>query len=96
METKNDLIPATSWVLTKDHQDFLKSQTDDILSFGAKSALKQGGFGILNDVGKTVSAAVDTMQNARMTHCFSLASIMYPEYGLLADHGIKALLHLIQ
>lgn len=81
---------------SKEHHQFLREQTERILKFGAASLLQQGGFGILNEDGEITPAALDTLQNARMTYCFSLASLTDPPYGALADHGVKALLNLIQ
>ncbi|MGM5631114.1 AGE family epimerase/isomerase [Apibacter raozihei] len=85
----------SSWVKSKDHQQYLHQQGNELLKFGLNSVLKQGGFGYLDDNGNLINKALDTMENARMTHCYSLASMKFPEYGKIADHGVKVLLDVI-
>ena len=87
---------SSSWMKSEEHKQFLKEQAEGILIFGARSFLKQGGFGILDEEGQVSAAAFETLQNTRMTYCFSLASLLNPAYASLADHGVKALLDLIQ
>jgi len=89
-------VEKSSWILSEEHQQFLNSQIESILLFGSGAALNQGGFGILDEKGEVMNVPLDTLQNTRMTHCFSIASLINPAYGSLADHGVKALLHLIQ
>src|SRR5690349_20032484 len=89
-------VVNSNWISSEEHQQFLDSQIESILQFGSGSALNQGGFGILDEKGGVMNVPLDTLQNARMTYCFSIASLINPAYGTLADHGVKALLHLIQ
>jgi sulfoquinovose isomerase len=68
---------SSSWMQSKEHLEFLKEQASGILKFGTGSLLKQGGFGILDENGGVSAAALDTLQNTRMTYCFSLASLIH-------------------
>ncbi|WP_207424762.1 AGE family epimerase/isomerase [Desertivirga brevis] len=85
-----------SWMQSEEHLQFLEEQASGILKFGSGSLLKQGGFGILDENGEVSAAALDTLQNTRMTYCFSLASLNDPQYAAFADHGVKALISTIQ
>lgn len=81
---------------SKEHLEFLKEHASGILKFGTGSLLKQGGYGILDENGGLSSAALDTLQNTRMTYCFSLATLTDSQYATFADHGVKALISTIQ
>lgn len=80
------------WLRSEAHRRWLESETDALLAFGAASAVEHG-FGWLDADGAVdPSKDLELWINCRMTHVFALGSLMgRPEYGPLADHGIRAL-----
>jgi mannose/cellobiose epimerase-like protein (N-acyl-D-glucosamine 2-epimerase family) len=71
------------------------AEAERLLSFGARAALDEGGFGYLDDEGEVDQARPRELYiTARMTHVFSLASLGgggLPHLGQLAAHGVNAL-----
>lgn len=75
------------------HARWLETETDRLLRFARGALLPDGGFGMLDDVGGVAdSHTSDLLITSRMTHVFSLASLLgRPGAGALADHGVTAL-----
>jgi mannose/cellobiose epimerase-like protein (N-acyl-D-glucosamine 2-epimerase family) len=71
------------------------AEAERLLSFGARAALDEGGFGYLDDDGQIVrSRPRELYITARMTHVFSLASLgggALPHLSQFAAHGVRAL-----
>lgn len=82
-----------NWLETPAHSRWLEHETDRLLGFGAASRHPDGGFGWLDDNGALdFSHDVELWITCRMTHCFSLATMMgRPSASALADHGVAAL-----
>ena len=75
------------------HARWLEIETDRLLRFARGSRLPAGGFGTLDDVGRVADPCTsDLLITCRMTHVFSLATLLgRPGGGWLADHGVAAL-----
>lgn len=80
------------WLGSSAHADWLAQQSAALLAFGAGSRVDRG-FGYLDAAGDVDAARpLELYANARMTHCFAIGSLLgRPEYGPLADHGLRAL-----
>lgn len=78
---------------TEANRVFMASQTYSLLDFGRHFPVKGGGSGWLDDHGAIdPSHGVQTWITGRMTHVYSIASIMgYPDAGELADAGLQGL-----
>ena len=78
------------------HARWLEIESDRLLRFARGSQLPAGGFGILDDVGRVADPRTsDLLITCRMTHVFSLATLLgRPGGGRLADHGVAALTEL--
>lgn len=90
MET---LTPGTnSWLNLPAHRHWLALQGQRLLEF-AKAARIDNGFASLDPHGRADKAGgAQTIQTARMTHCFALACLQgIPGSAALVDHGIRAL-----
>jgi mannose/cellobiose epimerase-like protein (N-acyl-D-glucosamine 2-epimerase family) len=72
---------------------WLRTEEDRLLAFGARSRLATGGFGWLDEQGRTLPGRpVETMGTARMTYVFALARLRgRPGAAELADHGVATL-----
>ncbi len=82
-----------AWLNSFAHARWLETETDRVFDFARAAALPSGGFGWLNNNG-VLNPEVPTQLwvTARMTHAFSLASLMgRPGANTLVDHGIAAL-----
>src|SRR5262245_61874940 len=77
---------------------WLSGETHRLLDQAAASALGSGGFGWLDDAGTPdVSRGVQLWINCRMTHIFSLGTLIGRERDArLADHGVTALSGFLQ
>jgi len=75
------------------HARWLETETDRLIRFAQGAWLPAGGFGLLDNDGRTAGdKTIDLLITCRMTHVFSLASMLgRPGGGRLADHGLKAL-----
>jgi len=82
-----------NWLTNPSHRRWLEAETDRLLAFGAASRDPEGGFGWLGEDGvRDASHDVELWITCRMTHCFSLATMMgRPGAAALADHGVAAL-----
>ncbi|BAP45911.1 N-acylglucosamine 2-epimerase (GlcNAc 2-epimerase) superfamily protein [Pseudomonas sp. StFLB209] len=83
----------SSWLHTPTHQQWLGQEGRRLLGF-ARAARLENGFGDLDDYGRLmVGARAQTLNTARLVHCFSLAHIQgIPGFADLIDHGLAALL----
>ncbi|WP_206080236.1 AGE family epimerase/isomerase, partial [Pseudomonas viridiflava] len=82
----------SSWLRSPAHHQWLSQEGNRLLAF-AKAAKLQNGFGSLDDYGRLmVGATAETMNTARMTHCFAMAHAQgIPGCAALVDHGVAAL-----
>lgn len=82
-----------NWLTTPAHHRWLEAEADRLLEFGAKAKDPAGGFGWLGEDGeRDAGHDVELWITCRMTHCFSLATMMgRPGAAALADHGVAAL-----
>ncbi|MFC7404596.1 AGE family epimerase/isomerase [Georgenia alba] len=83
---------TTQWLGQPAHTRWLEQETDALLRFGRASRTAQG-FGYLDAEGVVDPAATTELWiTCRMTHCFSLATLLgRPGFAPLVDHGLKAL-----
>ncbi|HEY5882042.1 MAG TPA: AGE family epimerase/isomerase [Nakamurella sp.] len=74
------------------------NQIGELLAFGARSRLADGGFGWLDDHGNVATGhSVQTWITARMTYVFALADLQgWAQAGPLVDHGVAALRALLR
>jgi mannose/cellobiose epimerase-like protein (N-acyl-D-glucosamine 2-epimerase family) len=87
------MTPMTHrWLDSPAHQAWLASEARRLLAF-ARAARLPDGFGSLDDQGRLPRGALaETLNTARMTHCFALAHLLgLPGYRSLAEHGVAAL-----
>lgn len=87
------VVHPISWFERASHQHWLEAEGERLLAFYRAARHPKGGFAALDDNGHLPKdAQPDTMQTARMTHCFSLATLRgEPGVKPLAQHGIDAL-----
>lgn len=80
------------WSNTAAHARWLENETDRLFDF-ARAARNPDGFGWLDNNGKLSPSQPDFLWvTSRMTHAFSLATLMgRPGFSALVDHGIAAL-----
>ncbi|HEN8802483.1 AGE family epimerase/isomerase [Pseudomonas sp. CM27] len=85
-------LPATSWLNAPAHSNWRQAEAHRLLAF-AKAAKLPDGFGNLDAKGQLAPGArAQTMNTARMTHCFALAHLQgVPGYLAYAEHGVTAL-----
>ncbi|MGJ7548812.1 D-mannose isomerase [Pseudomonas alloputida] len=85
-------IPFGSWLDSPVHAAWLMAEGQRLLAFAMASKLPDG-FGNLDVSGNLApGAAAETMNTARMTHCFALAHIQgVPGCLSYAEHGVAAL-----
>jgi mannose/cellobiose epimerase-like protein (N-acyl-D-glucosamine 2-epimerase family) len=85
-------LPFGSWLDSPVHAAWLMDEGQRLLAF-AKASKLPGGFGNLDASGNLApDAAAETMNTARMTHCFALAHIQgVPGCLAYAEHGVAAL-----
>ncbi|MDM3888048.1 AGE family epimerase/isomerase [Pseudomonas sp. BCRC 81390] len=90
MHTHN--LPATHWLDTPAHSAWRLAEAQRLLAF-AKAAKLPDGFGSLDARGQLPPGArADTLNTARMTHCFALAHLQgLPGYLAYVEHGVSAL-----
>lgn len=90
MDNKNHTF--NSWLRAPAHHEWLAREGNRLLSFAKASRLPQG-FGNLDERGQLPTGAqAETMNTARMTHCFAMAHVRgIPGCAALVDHGIAAL-----
>lgn len=90
MNTLN--LPPTSWLNAPAHTAWRLAEAQRLLAF-AKAAKLPDGFGNLDAKGQlTPGACAETMNTARMTHCFALAHLQgIPGSLAYAEHGVAAL-----
>ncbi|MFA1028439.1 hypothetical protein ALP10_03369 [Pseudomonas syringae pv. helianthi] len=82
----------SSWLRSPAHHQWLALEGNRLLTF-AKASRLDNGFGSLDDYGRLmVGATAETMNTARMTHCFAMAHAQgIPGCAALVDHGVAAL-----
>lgn len=82
----------SSWLRSPAHHQWLVLEGNRLLAF-AKASRLENGFGSLDDYGRLmVGATAETMNTARMTHCFAMAHAQgIPGCAALVDHGVAAL-----
>lgn len=82
----------SSWLRAPGHQQWLAQEGRRLLAF-AKASKLQHGFGGLDHYGRLmVGATAQTINTARMIHCFAIAHVQgIPGCAALVDHGIAAL-----
>ncbi|WP_062070723.1 AGE family epimerase/isomerase [Demequina sediminicola] len=82
-----------TWLTTPSHFRWLESESARLLQFGRASRHPRGGFGGLDADGVLPEdAEAELWITGRMTHCYSLATLMgHPGSAALVDHGIDAL-----
>ncbi|WP_061961387.1 AGE family epimerase/isomerase [Demequina flava] len=82
-----------TWLTTPAHHRWLESEGSRLLDFGRGSRHPRGGFGGLDAQGALADDAdAELWITCRMTHCYSLATLMgRPGAAALVDHGIDAL-----
>ena len=90
MNTPN--LPSTSWLNAPAHTAWRVAEAQRLLAF-VKAAKLPDGFGNLDAKGQLAPGArAETMNTARMTHCFSLAHLQgIPGCLGYAAHGVAAL-----
>jgi len=80
------------WADRSVHRSWLITQGQRLLEH-YRGAQVAGGFGTLDDGGRLTGSSAVTIVTARMVHCYSVAALMgVPGAGVLADHGLAALL----
>lgn len=82
-----------TWLTTPSHHRWLEAESARLLTFGRASRISRGGFGGLDAAGQLPEGAeAELWITCRMTHCYSLATLMgHPGSAALVDHGIDAL-----
>ncbi|QJQ19363.1 AGE family epimerase/isomerase [Pseudomonas sp. SK] len=90
MNTHN--LPATRWLDAPAHTAWRLAEAQRLLAF-AKAAKLPDGFGSLDAKGQLAPGArADTLNTARMTHCFALAQLQgLPSCLAYVEHGVAAL-----
>ena len=90
MNTPN--LPSTSWLDAPAHSAWRMAEGQRLLAF-AKASKLPGGFGNLDAAGQLAAdARANTLNTARMTHCFALAHLQgVPGCLAYAEHGVAAL-----
>lgn len=85
-------LSAHSWLNAPAHAAWRLAEAQRLLAF-AKAAKLRDGFGNLDAKGQlTPGACAETMNTARMTHCFALAHLQgIPGSLAYAEHGVAAL-----
>ncbi len=85
-------LSAHSWLNAPAHAAWRLAEAQRLLAF-AKAAKLPDGFGNLDAKGQlTPGACAETMNTARMTHCFALAHLQgIPGSLAYAEHGVAAL-----
>jgi sulfoquinovose isomerase len=85
-------LSPDSWLNSPAHHRWLEAEAQRLLAF-ARAARMPGGFGALDRFGRLpAQARPDTLQTARMVHCFAIAHRQgVPGAAQLVDHGIAAL-----
>ncbi|TNC17978.1 AGE family epimerase/isomerase [Georgenia sp. 311] len=81
-----------TWLGTAAHARWLETESRALLDFARAAAVPQG-FGYLDAEGRLdPSRPVELWVTCRMTHCFSLGTLLgVPGTAPLADHGVRAL-----
>lgn len=83
---------SKSWLNQPFHQHWLTQQAFNLLGFYKKSRCQQGGFFDLNISGLPLNHHPNTLNTARLTHCYSIAAVKgHPGSLELAEWGIKSL-----
>jgi mannose/cellobiose epimerase-like protein (N-acyl-D-glucosamine 2-epimerase family) len=90
MDTNNNGF--SSWLHLPGHHQWLAQEGRRLLAF-AKASKLEYGFGSLDHYGRLmVGATAQTINTARMTHCFAMAHAQgIPGCAALVDHGIASL-----
>ncbi|MBH3449185.1 AGE family epimerase/isomerase [Pseudomonas putida] len=90
MNTSN--LPSSSWLNAPAHAAWRLAEVQRLLAF-AKAAKLPDGFGNLDAEGRLApGACAETMNTARMTHCFALAHLQgMPGCLDYVAHGVAAL-----
>lgn len=90
MDTNNNGF--SSWLRLPGHHQWLAQEGRRLLAF-AKASKLEYGFGSLDHYGRLmVGATAQTINTARMTHCFAMAHAQgIPGCAALVDHGIASL-----
>ncbi|MEG8201697.1 AGE family epimerase/isomerase [Pseudomonas sp. 5FOS] len=90
MNTSN--LPSTRWFDAPAHTAWRMAEGQRLLTF-AKAAKLPDGFGNLDAKGQVAPGArAETLNTARMTHCFALAHLQgVPGCLAYAEHGVAAL-----
>ncbi|MGY4523935.1 D-mannose isomerase [Pseudomonas sp. TE21394] len=85
-------LPAIRWLDTPAHNAWRLAEAQRLLAF-AKAAKLPEGYGSLDARGQLPpGACADTLNTARMTHCFALAHLQgLPGYLDYVEHGVAAL-----
>lgn len=86
--------PATSWLNSSRHRDWLDSEFRRLIEFGRNSSHPIGGFASLDFRGEPVTnEPVETYVTGRMTHVYALAYLRgVPGSGRMVDIGVHGLL----
>ncbi|WP_241618400.1 AGE family epimerase/isomerase [Rosenbergiella epipactidis] len=89
---------SQSWLSQEYHHHWLEDQGRQLLAFYKRARCERGGFTALDDKGyQAKESQPDTMQTARMTHCFALASLQgEPGAAELAQWGVDSLLGVLK
>jgi mannose/cellobiose epimerase-like protein (N-acyl-D-glucosamine 2-epimerase family) len=90
MDNKNHTF--SSWLRAPAHHQWLEQEGNRLLGFAKASRVPQG-FANLDERGALPGdARAETMNTARMTHCFAMAHVRgIPGCAALVDHGIAAM-----
>ena len=81
-----------SWLNQDFHQTWLTQQSFNLLGFYKRSRCQEGGFFDLDRSGIPLNHRPNTLNTARLTHCYSIAAKRgHPGSLELAEWGIKSL-----
>ncbi|MGE7993372.1 AGE family epimerase/isomerase [Pseudomonas sp. NPDC089554] len=85
-------LPSSSWLRAPVHAGWLVAEGLRLVAF-AKASRLPAGFGNLDAQGRLPEGAIaETMNTARMTHCFAMAHVQgVPGCLALVEHGVAAL-----